>query len=373
MGRLIEGLWDCNYCGTKGNRGSIRECPNCGRSRDEDVKFYMPGNITYVSEEKEKTINRNPDWICPYCNSLNSDSLNICPSCGAARTSEVHDYFSIKEEQSHPNNFSNTVDNQNTEEDNDSIYEQKIAMEKKNTEKLKLVPSFIKKHWKAMLSIPVIIAIIIGMAYLFIPKNEEIVIKEFGWERSIEIEKFQTVFENGWSLPDGARLQYTSTEISHYESVLDHYETKTRQVEKERISHYESYVSGYKDLGNGYFEEIIDQRPVYETYYETEEYQEAVYRDEPVYRTKYYYEIDKWLYERSIDTNGLNQEPYWAETVLKENERISKKSQKYYITGINSKDEEQTISLDYDVWINLSVNQTIKVKVSIFGDAELIE
>ena len=45
-------------------------------------------------------------------------------------------------------------------------------------------------------------------------------------------------------------------------------------------------------MGNGYFEEETISTPVYETYYETEEYQEPIYRDEPVYAMKYYYDID---------------------------------------------------------------------------------
>ena len=31
MGKIVVGRWDCSYCGTKGIRGSERECPNCGK------------------------------------------------------------------------------------------------------------------------------------------------------------------------------------------------------------------------------------------------------------------------------------------------------------------------------------------------------
>lgn len=93
MGRLVEGLWDCQHCGSKGIKGSIRECPNCAHPRDDSVKFYMPGTITYVSEEKDQTINKNPDWLCDYCNTLNSDDDTTCKSCGANRTEENLNYF----------------------------------------------------------------------------------------------------------------------------------------------------------------------------------------------------------------------------------------------------------------------------------------
>ena len=41
MGRLVEGLWDCPYCGTKGIGGLTQTCPNCGKTRGEETKFYM--------------------------------------------------------------------------------------------------------------------------------------------------------------------------------------------------------------------------------------------------------------------------------------------------------------------------------------------
>ena len=52
MGKLIEGFWDCHYCGTTGIGGSKRECPNCGKARDENTKFYMnPNEKHYVPKE----------------------------------------------------------------------------------------------------------------------------------------------------------------------------------------------------------------------------------------------------------------------------------------------------------------------------------
>lgn len=371
MGKLIEGLWDCSYCGTKRNRGSIRECPNCGHPRDENTKFYMPETIAYVPNKKARTINRNPNWVCPYCNSLNSDSLSNCPSCGSVRTEKNLDYFSIKK-QDHSDGSEN--DSAKVQiETQINIDNPKHKFESHSKKGFWSHLRFSKDYWKSLIVIPLILALICGMVYLLIPKNEEITITGFKWERFIDIERYQTVEETGWFLPTGARLKYTNTEISHYETVLDHYETKTQQVAKERISGYEDYVSGYRDLGNGYFEEIISQRPIYETYYETETYQEPVYREEPVYATKYYYEIDKWLYERTISTNEQNQEPYWGKVNLNDDERISLKTEKYYIIGLNPKGKEKTISLSYEDWLNLSVNQTVKMKTSIFGDGELIE
>ena len=389
MGRLIEGLWDCQHCDTKGNKGSIRECPNCGHPRDDSVKFYMPGTITYVSEEKARTINKNPDWVCLYCNTLNSDDNTICKSCGANKADDSLDYFenqrNKKEKESSYHTHSsdsesnyedsyeedyeeNTSYNYNSSSYNSNYYSSNTVPENK-------IITFLKDNWKFLLIIPVIIALIVGGIYLFTPKEEYVTITDFKWEYSVNIEKFETIKDSGWSLPSDARLLYTNNEISHYDQVLDHYETKTRQVAKTRISHYESYVSGYRDLGNGYFEEIIDQRPVYETYYETETYEEPVYRSVPIYDTKYYYERDVWNYNRTIKFNGSDKDPKWGEIKLNDLERISEssRSKKYYVIGINSKNETKEYEFSYEEWKPLEINQVIKFEKSLFEKSTIIE
>lgn len=390
MGKLVEGLWDCKYCTNKGIGGSMRECPNCGKPRDEDTKFYMPGQIKYVDEEKAKTISRESDWLCMYCNSLNSASNNVCSSCGAERTSENLNYFENRDlkdvKQSSTEDYADEVSVEDESDDTvDELDDEVDDYEDSNgdTPKKNLstvvksiasgVVEVTKEYWKYALIALSIIAVIIGVIWIFIPKEQTITIDSTYWERSIAIESYQTVNESDWTLPDNARLHESRREIYRYEQVLDHYEDKTRQVEKQRISHYEERVSGYRDLGNGYFEEITERVPVYETYYETEHYQEPVYRSEPVYKTKYYYEIDKWLYDRTLTTSGYDKSPYWADTSnLKSDERESTKKEEYYIIGTNSKGKTQKIEMSYDEWNDLLEGDTVKVKVSIFGNGELV-
>ena len=97
MGRLIEGLWNCKYCGTKAIKGRHRECPNCGKVRDANTDFYLPKHKEYVSDEQAKTINRNPDWVCEYCGEqLNSDNDSVCKSCGASREDNKSNYFEYR-------------------------------------------------------------------------------------------------------------------------------------------------------------------------------------------------------------------------------------------------------------------------------------
>ena len=55
MGKIIEGLWDCPFCGNKRIRAGQKTCPDCGHPQDENTKFYMPDEIKYVSEEQKRS------------------------------------------------------------------------------------------------------------------------------------------------------------------------------------------------------------------------------------------------------------------------------------------------------------------------------
>lgn len=143
---------------------------------------------------------------------------------------------------------------------------------------------------------------------------------------------------------------------------------------QERLSHYE-YSTTLIDMGNGYFEEETISTPVYETYYETEEYQEPIYRDEPVYAMKYYYDIDRYVYERSVNTSGNDKEPYWGEVKLNYDERVSKRNEEYKISGISDEKEKRTleISVNFEKWNALENGQTVKVKIYKTGTATLVD
>lgn len=370
--RLIEGYWDCKYCGTQKISGGTRECPNCGKPRDENTTFDMSGQHHYVAPETAAKVNRNPDWLCSYCDSLNSDDDKTCRSCGAPRTSENLNYFENKKKKQEESKQSIQLDGTDEEDSQEERYYNNYSyLNNTNSSKAKSKPFNIEILKYLLIGLLSILAIA-GLIYLFIPKDKDITISQMSWERSINIERYQTVEESDWTLPTNARLLYSQSEFSHYEKVIDHYETKTREVAKEKLVGYEDYVVGYEDLGNGYFEEIIDSRPVYETYYETETYEEAVYRDEPVYRTKYYYEIDKWLHERTEKSSGTDKEPYWCEVVLASDERVSSKNEVYYVDGTDENEKSYHYSMSYDEWLSVEIGQKIKVKVSVLGHATLV-
>ena len=391
MGRTIEGFWDCPYCGQKRIGGLKRKCTNCGASRGEDIKFYMADPTNYISDKKAKEVGKNPDWLCSYCGSYNSDNDVECKDCGATRTESEKNYFEIQKkkqlkeaEENKENTYSgtdvyDTTVEEVSKEDVSEYFDYKRNIDAYNGILEKQDDSFRKNtsiDWKNILQWGGIglgvISLIVALVFILMPKTQEGTIDAFSWSRSISVEEYKTVDESGWSLPGGARLHYTQEEIRSYKQVIDHYETKTRTYTEQVIDHYEDVVVGHRDNGNGTFEEITSQRPVYRTETRTETYQDPVYRDEPIYDTKYYYEIDKWLHKEYVKTSGKDKKPYWGEYQYGEKEREGNKVEEYKIVVINKDNEENTYTVDYKTWEGLNVGNTVELKVYINGHAELI-
>lgn len=357
MGRNVWGFWDCNYCDNKHIRGDNDSCPSCGHRRDAAVKFYMDmSNIVEVSADKK---NDKPNWICAFCGSQNDDKDQQCVSCGSPKNSASGDYFHRKDDP-RSSSFSTPIPSSPLE--SSSFLSTRAAR----------VPfrKIAKIALPLLLAVAVIISVVAFVSWFNTPVEKQLTVDSVSWTRSIDIEELRTYNESGWSLPSDARLSYTRREIRTYRDVLDHYETKTRQVSERQLVGYKEEVVGYEDLGNGQFREKTRQVPEYTTVYRTETYEDPVYRKEPVYDTKYYYEIDRWKKSRSVDTSGSDKSPYWGEVVLHGKERQAQSHESYYISGIVGEKTEQ-FALNRSDWDKYNIGDVVFLVVK-RGNNEVI-
>lgn len=364
----VWGYWDCPKCGGKHYRGDATECPNCGAPRTDDVEIYLDGNnIEHVDKKLE---NKKPDWTCAYCGAMNGDRLDSCERCGASRADSKGDYFTARRarEARDPENslagrqavsarsdIDDLLDNMAEIFDNDS-------REAAAPEPIRKRGGFMRKNKNRLLiagAASVAAALLVWLiAWLCAPVSGRMVITGFGWERCIYIEELRTYNEDGWDLPSDARLVSSETRVRSYVPVIDHYEPVIRSVSETVIVGYHDEITGYRDLGNGQFEEIIESVPDYSTVYHDEEYQEPVYRDDPVYATYYYYEIDRWADSRSVRTSGSDQEPEWGSVYLSGNEKEGRRSEKYILKGDSGGDVAE-YPIDHDDWAGLRVGDEI--------------
>lgn len=345
---IIMGYWDCQYCGAKGNRGDKRECRSCGHPRDESVQFYLKDKVELSAEEASK-VNRNADWYCSFCNTLNSDNDSICKSCGASREDSEKNYFDLRRDA------------------------KQKEQEQKAREEALTRPAPTKQTKKfSWWPLALIAAVILGI-YLWAnhTKVETASINDLSWERTISIEENLLKHESDWSVPKGAEVTSSREEIKEYKQVLDHYETvaveKSRQVLDGYDTHYEQ-----KDLGNGYFENVAVETPRYKTEYYTEYEERPVYRQDPVYATKYYYDIWRWEATRDVKTSNHDQNPYWGDTNLSANEREGSKKESYYVE-LKIKKKKVTYSVSFTDWQQLNQKDSYKIEIHYDNSGDVLQ
>lgn len=413
----VEGYWDCSYCGTTGILGRSKFCPNCGHGRDASVQFYTKeigeehaitaeefdrerdearknsrsssvehttarevtdGSPSLFSREEgqgrgdARGATDSSDWLCDFCGTYNPATVEICTGCGAAR--EMTDGQTYQKTQG---TMARTYDAHGN-----LVKERDLSKPKPKVEAPKPTVSG-SQGGKRGGCLPVIgvalvaILLFVGFYKLFLaPKPQDLTVASFDWERVIEVEQLQTVSDSGWELPSGARLDHTTEEVREYREVLDHYESVPYEVSEEVLDHYESY-STTVDNGDGTFDVEEHEEPVYRTEYHTEYREEPVYRREPIYATRYYYDIERWVHERDVTTKGSDHDPQWGDVKLSEatgnngvgEEREGERSGTYGVT--DSKGNRYTA--DESLWESLEEGQTIRVMVDSDGHITLKE
>ena len=362
--------WDCPYCGSM-IQGKHRECPHCAAPIPNNVRYMPPDDPRVIRALKEEKVILNEDaeihvdekgirsevvkkeeertgenWLCDSCGAQNPATVPTCIGCGAPKGGKT--YF-------------NQTENWKREQGTPRMEPVSMPVRPNIQIRPALNPFaiFRSKLFKLLLAAVILIPLLM---WLFKPVERKAEVVGFRWERSIAVEKFTLSHESGWSTPSGARVTKTSEEIHHYDQVVDHYETKTRQVAHQVL---DGYDTSYKDLGNGQGEVV--QTPRYRTEYTTETYQEPVYRSVPVYQTKYYYDIDKWVHDTDLRTSGAGQEPYWQETDIPASvsnpsygdRRQGARTEHYYVSLKDQDNEKYETEFKYSEWQGLSIGDKL--------------
>ena len=366
--KVVKGYWDCPYCSSREIDGLVDFCPNCGVHKPKDVKYYLNGNVTtnttysksqvpdsdVLSEKelekagisKEECDGKHKEWVCDFCGSLNNWADNVCSSCGSQKDESDTLYGGEKKSGEEPAEQQHTASSQDKEQL--SVWDK--------------IKSFFVKNRKAAAIVAAIIAV---LSVMFFPYKKVVTVKSFAWERNISLEEYRTVQESDWNVPEGGRVYDEKTEIKSYVSVVDHYETVWETKTREVFDHNETSTT-YSDNGNGTFTEHTTTTPVYriETYQESHE--EPVYRQDPVYATKYYYDIDKWVDTgNDYPSSGKDHKPYWNEDYkpMADNIRDTDRSETYTVKLDNGKTQEKS----YSEWKNMKIGDTKEQTTCLVG------
>jgi len=351
------GRWDCEACGHKGVLGPLTACSVCGAPRPKDVQFYLTEDAEVLDENSAQyhEAKLGADWICDFCGTDNKAKENNCRNCGNQRT------LDDTERKVEEYDLENTPTSGKKQKSNTQKIQQKISQP---------TPQEVQKANRNK-RILIIIAAVVGiLVFIFYPRKRDVEITGHSWIRQINIENYREVTEQGWELPPTARQIRSFRAIHHYDKVFSHYENRTRTVRVPNGT--ERYKCGTRNLGNGHFEDKYCTRTIYTT--KTETYQEAVYKDEPVYRTKYEYYIFRWVIDHKETAQGRGKEVTWPKVVLKNNKewREGERTEKYTIYYKNKKEATFEEDIPFERWQKYKVGQKTKAR-SYAGTYRLIE
>jgi hypothetical protein len=375
---ILEGVWDCDTCGSKGI-GLNDNCPNCNKPHPDDAEFYLPDNPKEITDAAGiEAALAGPDWICSMCSTNNAAKRTTCSGCSAPRgDSKSRETFVYQDENvPHSEREAERLQGKSRQDvglGSSSFHRSTRLPEESNqypTQKFTHDSSF--DLWKTeprqKIGYGKPILVILGLLFVvgvifFITRTHEVAAKvtNFSWSRTIFVQTYKTVREEDWSIPVGGRQVSVASKFHHNDQVIDHYKTvnKSRQV----YDGTEKYACGTttRDLGNGRFDRQTRycDRAKYRTVYYTE--REAVYRDVPVYRDSYTYDIDKWVDTRTVPTSGLTKSdpaPHWGNLVLLiagsqslGSERESRRVESYTVTLTYDEGKTYTITVPYADWM----------------------
>ncbi len=356
---IREGAWDCPACGQKRNRGPEKHCGACGLPRGADIKFYLPEDAQEVTDEEAlKKAKSGPDWNCQYCNGDNGADKAFCTGCGAGKDgSPPREVKFIPEGGEKPA--------QEPEPAKDPVKEAPKS------------PHTAAKGGCLALLMSVILFMLIGCCCSsFFAKDTTVTVNGFKWERTIEIEKLKTIREKAWegNVPAGAHVISRSKEIYEYEKVQTGTKIKTKIVKEKVQTGTKKVKTGVKDMGNGYFEDVYKEEPVYETVEKEVKYDEPVYKEKPLYKQRVTYEIDKWTVTRTEKAKGNNQKASWPKVNLKSKERESKRTETYTVlcTDDNGKNLTYNPKTEQE-WLSIEKGKTYKAKAAFDKVTELVK
>jgi ribosomal protein L37E len=236
------GYWDCPSCGHKKNPGPQQACAACGRPRDPRIQFYTDDAAPVVEDpELVARARAGADWKCKYCQADNRAGVMDCHQCGAGPDGTVR-----REQRFIP--------------------AQGAAPAKKT-------------------NVGLVLGIVGGALallgalvwFLFLRTTAlEATVESVLWVKTAALEQKKLETHSAWAdeVPSGAR----------------ELRSETRGRDKKVQEGTEKVKVGKKDLGNGMFEDVYEEKPKYVT--------------KKVDERWVTYEIERWSLEEKLRTEA---------------------------------------------------------------------
>ena len=351
-------FWDCSYCGAKKIPGYLRECVDgCGHPRPRKVRFYHSDPPTEATPEQAAMFGRpDPNWYCEGCDSGNRAEDELCWKCGTPRSvnSEVHEVRTYKASEGLPHSAKEAEEMETSvpaepqerwhpkekdpynpqpgsePETSSPVFKPEIE----DFSPLKHLSTMVSEQPKKLLTIGggvlgVTLIILLVYAFFFQTHAETVQVIGMSWSQSVHIEEYQTLHENGWSIPSGGRETNSYQKVSGQKKIHDGWTTETYPTTCYRPVTVSDTCTGtrsvpdtcYRTNGDGSSDSYSCTKTEPYTYpctkTESESYpctgtrQVELYHYEDIYSTWYEYDIERWISIASYPTSGEGVDIYY--------------------------------------------------------------
>lgn len=369
---ILEGLWDCAQCRKTGISGLLLTCPLCGDPRNLQVdpteEPYLPENARVITDTSgQEFSDSGATWNCGNCGHLNLGTHTDCVNCDQPRNGD--DFVSPTQSYVEGVDADGVAlsDREDLEDDRvDAVLQSADVLQVLENEPVKMphrtlhsdsvrrssaapythvdesddvrpTPTIIAGSGDRsgllrlgavlVVVVLVLVGLVAGGRSFYVnyiaTHTVELTVQNLSWERQVEVEAYRTLLFEDWDVPSDGRTIGSRQEIRSYKQVLDHYKEWDETVydSKKTGTKEVEYVCGSTTVnkGNGTFEKVDKKckknEDVYTKVPRKVHHKDAVYRDDPVYDTKYTYEVDRWVTDRFDSASGTTG-PYWPEPHL---------------------------------------------------------
>ncbi len=373
-GEILIGRWDCSSCGTRGVMGDAYRCSSCGAGRPDDVEFYLPEDAPVVRDKAGiASAKAGADWMCDYCRQWISAAETACPNCAGgeiakSQRQKTGEISATEIAQMRAVAAAKVAAGVDIKAERRELERSKAREDVRETprETPRAEPVSVQlpevRHILSCLGFVAAIALlVIGCWAIFRTTTATATVTSHSWSRVQHVEEYTTLSQEGWDHPADAYNVRSERREHHKERVLDHYDTKTRTVYDRVADGTERVKTGTRtrSLGNGRFERVptYTTRTKYRTVSRQEQYRDPVYRYDPVYRTYYFYLVDRWIQGADRREQGSGLEARWPPTNVRDaKQRMGSREESYSISllerspGEGEQPRTWTRSLDEATW-----------------------
>jgi hypothetical protein len=302
MMAVREGKWKCPACGAV-NLGRDMKCSGCGAVRGPNVMFFLEEDAAEVTDQGLlSTAEGGADWHCAFCGTDNRSGVAACRQCGAPREG-----MKSRETGTVPASAPGAGS---------------AGVAPSGAAPRGAAPAARKAPTRIIAAVAAVVVLLAAAAFVLTRGKEATLTLRGGeWSREIRVERQESVRHEAWrdQVPSDARILRTWQAQRSTEKVL---------VGTERVK------TGTKDMGNGFFSDVFEDRPVY--------------KENPVYGTRAEYEALEWKVIRAASAKGgIADAPTWPDPALAPGEREGARVESAVLSFSSSDPKEAGVAFTY--------------------------